>query len=936
MLHTVHTFYCYSLRLNHRAAVFTKNGHHIRRRNCLFFTLLLARFFFLTTIIMLSVSTACEILRLPQNQRISHWNQHVVLDDAYANDEDELSIWKAVATADRRLASPTTVTDFPPHSDVRRDLLFAPMFHAARLGHIEVVRALREWGAPWEGKAPVQTLHSPFTDQVMTALEIAVAFDRDDLMAYLLSPVKEGGMPGGLSARTLSVLAVSRDMAPCFQHFKPWLVNAHVNNPDYAIDFVGAVVKRPLAWLDESAGVHETTKQMLGLVPRTDPCESSMLLHIKKCILAPGKLPLMQMMWDWLECDAPSLNDDSIRTKLLRVFICTNYAAGIKKLRQGTYPVPWPNDACAIAASNGHLELLKELHTTHRCRLDKHHTILSAVYTNHVDVIFYLQNECPAYNCLSEVLTKLVCCGHVHALDAVIQRWNIPISRVRKMDLAMTALNNDSSEQIPMLHHIIRTYMSAPDACFLSEKGAQRLAEALISPDGQTEYLDLYLLAGGKWFTAIIQMAIKHNLMNIFKRVLSSGGPRKDTLWPYIIAYGRTDMLDWMVDVLHMQPPMNLAAIPLQWKLESDTTSLFTDPSVSDDVIVKCFDRAIEGSLRNMLQQPHNRVQHSDLTTILKMWAHWAILSGRAQFLKWMWLHFFHHLNDDDNAQLCLFAVESRKLDCVMLMRQIGVEFTFSMAEAAVRSKHLTMVYLHVPATKNVSQWEQLLELAVHENAFECLAHIYWNMRPKHAKTTTTVYPQNASALLAASIRARQLWMADYIQANMFDPHASTVSDAPTTAPTTKSEISEHDAESGGTAPSSNNSQTMLMDYLRLQWTCEWSTMWCAIAAAEGDLPRLQWLRSIQCPWDDVTCVAAAEQGHLHVLQWAHTHKCPLTDRAFTAAVYGGQLHVLQYLYEQNAPITYANILSPTKAQQQCLNYVQQHTQYTGVTYDWK
>jgi hypothetical protein len=50
----------------------------------------------------------------------------------------------------------------------------------------------------------------------------------------------------------------------------------------------------------------------------------------------------------------------------------------------------------------------------------------------------------------------------------------------------------------------------------------------------------------------------------------------------------------------------------------------------------------------------------------------------------------------------------------------------------------------------------------------------------------------------------------------------------------------------------------------------------CHGAAASGDLPKLQWLRTQQqCPWDDERIAAhAAESGSVAMLQWLKQQPC--------------------------------------------------------------
>jgi hypothetical protein len=49
----------------------------------------------------------------------------------------------------------------------------------------------------------------------------------------------------------------------------------------------------------------------------------------------------------------------------------------------------------------------------------------------------------------------------------------------------------------------------------------------------------------------------------------------------------------------------------------------------------------------------------------------------------------------------------------------------------------------------------------------------------------------------------------------------------------------------------------------------------CKLAAQQGNLAVLQYLRSVHCQWDDRTFLMAAWNGDLQVLQWIHDNNCP-------------------------------------------------------------
>jgi hypothetical protein len=75
-----------------------------------------------------------------------------------------------------------------------------------------------------------------------------------------------------------------------------------------------------------------------------------------------------------------------------------------------------------------------------------------------------------------------------------------------------------------------------------------------------------------------------------------------------------------------------------------------------------------------------------------------------------------------------------------------------------------------------------------------------------------------------------------------------------------------------------------------LKWTRENNRAWragtCSIAAANGQLPVLQYLHENGWgPWDVHTCTSAAVNGHLTVLKYLHENGCPWNyDTCFYAA----------------------------------------------------
>lgn len=55
--------------------------------------------------------------------------------------------------------------------------------------------------------------------------------------------------------------------------------------------------------------------------------------------------------------------------------------------------------------------------------------------------------------------------------------------------------------------------------------------------------------------------------------------------------------------------------------------------------------------------------------------------------------------------------------------------------------------------------------------------------------------------------------------------------------------------------------------------SCEWNAEVCALAAGQGHLELLEWLRSRGCPWDSRTTAAATKSTDIRVLQYCCQNK---------------------------------------------------------------
>jgi hypothetical protein len=74
--------------------------------------------------------------------------------------------------------------------------------------------------------------------------------------------------------------------------------------------------------------------------------------------------------------------------------------------------------------------------------------------------------------------------------------------------------------------------------------------------------------------------------------------------------------------------------------------------------------------------------------------------------------------------------------------------------------------------------------------------------------------------------------------------------------------------------------------------------MLCDIAAREGNLTVLKYLRSIQCPWDTATCAFAAINGHLDVIKWCRQNGCPWNSDTCSNAAENGHLDIIKWCRE--------------------------------------
>jgi hypothetical protein len=92
-----------------------------------------------------------------------------------------------------------------------------------------------------------------------------------------------------------------------------------------------------------------------------------------------------------------------------------------------------------------------------------------------------------------------------------------------------------------------------------------------------------------------------------------------------------------------------------------------------------------------------------------------------------------------------------------------------------------------------------------------------------------------------------------------------------------------------------------VLKYLR-SFQCSWDKWTCADAAANGHLDVIQWSRENGCPWDEYICAYAAENGHLDVLQWCRENGCPWNYRTCLYAAKNGHINVLIWCRQNGCP----------------------------------
>jgi hypothetical protein len=94
-----------------------------------------------------------------------------------------------------------------------------------------------------------------------------------------------------------------------------------------------------------------------------------------------------------------------------------------------------------------------------------------------------------------------------------------------------------------------------------------------------------------------------------------------------------------------------------------------------------------------------------------------------------------------------------------------------------------------------------------------------------------------------------------------------------------------------------------VLEYLKTVLDCPWNVRTCAMAGRYGHVPILEYARQNGCDWNDSTLIYAAQNGHLSILEWAFQNGYTsesISIYVSSNAAECGQLHILQWLHEKN------------------------------------
>lgn len=106
------------------------------------------------------------------------------------------------------------------------------------------------------------------------------------------------------------------------------------------------------------------------------------------------------------------------------------------------------------------------------------------------------------------------------------------------------------------------------------------------------------------------------------------------------------------------------------------------------------------------------------------------------------------------------------------------------------------------------------------------------------------------------------------------------------------------------------NGDIPILQYLR-SVDCYWDYRTCSSAAKHGQLATLKWANENGCPWTADTCARAAENGHIDIVKWARRNVCPVDINTCEYAALGGHLAILTWARKTGCKWDEKHVVTP-------------------------
>ena len=113
--------------------------------------------------------------------------------------------------------------------------------------------------------------------------------------------------------------------------------------------------------------------------------------------------------------------------------------------------------------------------------------------------------------------------------------------------------------------------------------------------------------------------------------------------------------------------------------------------------------------------------------------------------------------------------------------------------------------------------------------------------------------------------------------------------------------LSRRDTSEKACMLAAKNGHLEVLKYLRSAG-CPWDKWVCNYAAKHGHLEVLKYVRSSGYPCDVCVCIDAAQNGHLEVLKYARKSGCPWDSRVCDYAARNGHLEILRWAVDNDCP----------------------------------